>query len=384
MRHDDAERSGIEGARRVMMLEPGDAHDRRDADPERRDADLPGRFEVSKRAVLHVDEQPVIAAGLGDLRHVDRPRLPDVEADGRLARGKTLFGGIDRIGHGGLSCLILDRLRRRQRDIAQPVDREDGGVAGAAATVAIRLPVMTTMSFRIGLPRSIARLASHASASSGRSALPSPTALPRMTSRPRSASMSTSANLRGAPTTMPPFQAVVGDQRQGLAGLVVGVAVLDQLEGRHHLRHVRTDASRAYRVRPLGRSAPEPHRQLALDAHVDEVGLGDAAPGADGSRGEDQRRRRDGRCPSAPASPSSCRDLHARDSPARWCRERVKRVLHRVRLFGVVRCEIGRQVAVGLARPMRAPHEFRGPFCAIQNVPRYLNFMSATRMMPSG
>ena len=37
----------------------------------------------------------------------------------------------------------------------------------------------------------------------------------------------------GAPSTMPRVPGVVRDQRVGLAFLVDGLAVLDQLEGRH-------------------------------------------------------------------------------------------------------------------------------------------------------
>ena len=52
-------------------------------------------------------------------------------------------------------------------------------------------------------------------------------------------------------------------------------------------RHGRAHALARVGLRPLRQVAAEPHRQLALDAHVDEVGLGDPGRRAMHARGED-------------------------------------------------------------------------------------------------
>ena len=65
MGHDDALRAGVKQARRMVMLFPGHAHDWRNSHRKSRVRDL-GRGVDVKRAMLHVDEQPVEAARLAD------------------------------------------------------------------------------------------------------------------------------------------------------------------------------------------------------------------------------------------------------------------------------------------------------------------------------
>ena len=59
MRHDHAERAVVERARALVERAGADAHDRRDAGRQRGDADL-RRVMRRYRAMLHVDEQPVV------------------------------------------------------------------------------------------------------------------------------------------------------------------------------------------------------------------------------------------------------------------------------------------------------------------------------------
>jgi hypothetical protein len=86
----------------VPVLEPGDAHEGRDADGERGRADLRRGVELH-RAVLAVDEQKVKTAGLRDLRDIDGARLAQAQADGELARAQLPQGMVGDDGHECLS-----------------------------------------------------------------------------------------------------------------------------------------------------------------------------------------------------------------------------------------------------------------------------------------
>ena len=84
MRHDDAERAVVEQARRDRILAVRNAHDRRDPGIERRERDLRRRFD-RKRAVLEIDEQPVVAGARHRLGDLDRPHDPDADAERQFA-----------------------------------------------------------------------------------------------------------------------------------------------------------------------------------------------------------------------------------------------------------------------------------------------------------
>ena len=73
MRRDDAERAAVEHALHVGQA--GHAHERRDADFERGDADLARGFQRKAR-MLHIDIEPVEAGGLGDARDLDAANEP--------------------------------------------------------------------------------------------------------------------------------------------------------------------------------------------------------------------------------------------------------------------------------------------------------------------
>ncbi len=89
MRHDDAEGAAVEGARRHRHLHRRHADDRRDAGVERRDRDLRGGVE-RHRAMLEVEEDPVIAARLEDLGNIDAAAEANAEADRQFAALQAL------------------------------------------------------------------------------------------------------------------------------------------------------------------------------------------------------------------------------------------------------------------------------------------------------
>ena len=90
VRADYAERAGIEQPRRVLKGVAGDARQRRDADAERRGANLRRGVERDRR-VLHVDEEGVEATGVGDHGDVGAARQPRRHAQRHLAAGKSLL-----------------------------------------------------------------------------------------------------------------------------------------------------------------------------------------------------------------------------------------------------------------------------------------------------
>ena len=97
--HDDPLRARVEHARGVEMLEARHPHDRRDARVLGRDAEL--RREVDRhRAVLHVDEQEIVARGLHQLADLDRARQAQAYAERQLARLQALLGKIADADHG--------------------------------------------------------------------------------------------------------------------------------------------------------------------------------------------------------------------------------------------------------------------------------------------
>src|SRR5688500_14020559 len=91
VRHDDPLRAGIEDARSMVVLLARHAHDRGDAGRKRRHRDLGGGVEIH-RAVFHVDEEEVVAAGLGDHRDVHGAREAQSHAERDLAFGELLPG----------------------------------------------------------------------------------------------------------------------------------------------------------------------------------------------------------------------------------------------------------------------------------------------------
>jgi hypothetical protein len=104
VREDDALRAVVEHARRVPVLEARHPHDRRHAHRERGRGDLRRGVGVH-RVVLAIDEQPIEAAGGGDLGGVDGARLAQPQADGELP-GAQLAQGMIRNGGHSLSSKI--------------------------------------------------------------------------------------------------------------------------------------------------------------------------------------------------------------------------------------------------------------------------------------
>ena len=93
MGHDDPLRAGVEHARGVEMLEARHPHDRRDAGVLGRDAELGHQID-RHRAVLHVDEQEVVARGLHQLADLDRARQAQPDPERELARLQALLGEV--------------------------------------------------------------------------------------------------------------------------------------------------------------------------------------------------------------------------------------------------------------------------------------------------
>src|SRR5690606_423732 len=110
VRHDDALGPAVERPRRVEMLVPCGANDGRDPRVERSHADLHGCFH-RHRVVLHVDEQPVIAAYLRYLGDIDGAGLAYADPQRQLARLKLVLGLVAYHGHRGISlpCRFTDR-----------------------------------------------------------------------------------------------------------------------------------------------------------------------------------------------------------------------------------------------------------------------------------
>ena len=184
-----------------------------------------------------------------------------------------------------------------------PLSSKSSRSPGAMSTVVMTLPVITTMPAVIGRPGPAARLASQASAPSGSSVLPVPSGLPLRFSVPAMPSRSRPAGeLDRRPDDDAAVPGVVGDQRQRLAGLVVGDA--DPRSARRPAITCGDGAAHALARVGLGllrQVAAEAHGQLALDAHVDVVGLADGGRRRGGCARRRSGRRTGGRCPSAAA-----------------------------------------------------------------------------------
>ena len=97
--HDHALGPAVEDSTRVEMLKTGHVHDGRNTRVLRGHADLHCGIQ-RHRAVLHVDEQPVVAAGLHDLADVDAARLAQPDTERELAGEQTLLGNVSD-PHGG-------------------------------------------------------------------------------------------------------------------------------------------------------------------------------------------------------------------------------------------------------------------------------------------
>ena len=93
MRHDHAERAIVEAARAFIERACADAHDWRDAGRQRRDAEL-RRLVRRNRAVLHVDEQPVVAGRGREHRGTGGAQVMHAEAERKLAALEFLFCGV--------------------------------------------------------------------------------------------------------------------------------------------------------------------------------------------------------------------------------------------------------------------------------------------------
>ena len=89
MRHDHAEGTRVEHAGRHRVLHERHADDRRNAGVECRHGEC-GREIDRHRAVLEVDEEPVVAGCLHHLGDVDGARRPDADAQRHLALFKPL------------------------------------------------------------------------------------------------------------------------------------------------------------------------------------------------------------------------------------------------------------------------------------------------------
>ena len=83
------------------------AHDGRDAHRERGTGDLRGGV-GAHRVVLAVDEHPVEARGLQDLRGVGGARLAQAQADGEFARAQLAQGVV---GDGAHAVLLAIGVR---------------------------------------------------------------------------------------------------------------------------------------------------------------------------------------------------------------------------------------------------------------------------------
>jgi hypothetical protein len=104
VRHHDALRARVEQPRRMEVLLARHAHDRRDADRERGHRDLRRAVDVH-RVVLHVDEQPVVAAGPADGGDVHGAREAQAHAEGEPALGKLAPGVIRIDAHAALTSV---------------------------------------------------------------------------------------------------------------------------------------------------------------------------------------------------------------------------------------------------------------------------------------
>ena len=164
---------------------------------------------------------------------------------------------------------------------------------GAGNLVVMLLPVMTIMS-RVSLrPCRLRRLASHATASKGwpsaSPVLPWPLGASLIQQR-----VDPGLQIDPAPgrhrraEDHPAVPGVLGDEGEGVEGLVVGVAILDQLEG----GQARGDLARHRCARPRptarGQVVAQADRHLELDAEV-MIGARARAGAARGARpGEDR------------------------------------------------------------------------------------------------
>jgi len=100
VRHDDAKSAVVERTRAVIMLVPGDPHDRCDAGRYRGHRDLAGGVDAH-RIMLGIYEQPVESAGPGDGGDIHRARLAQPHAEGQPARLEPGLGAIDLFFHFG-------------------------------------------------------------------------------------------------------------------------------------------------------------------------------------------------------------------------------------------------------------------------------------------
>ena len=99
MRHDDAHGTVVERAGRLIDGVGADADDGGHAGRQRGDAEL-RHFLDAERAVLAVDEHPVVAGGGGQHRGGNGAQVVDAEAQGHASGLQALAGGADGQWHG--------------------------------------------------------------------------------------------------------------------------------------------------------------------------------------------------------------------------------------------------------------------------------------------
>ena len=93
MRHHDAQRAVVQRARGLIDGIGAGPHDRRDAGRQRRDAKF-GDLVHGKRAMLVVDEQPVMAGARRQHRRRRTAQMVHAEAERDLAGRHAAFGGV--------------------------------------------------------------------------------------------------------------------------------------------------------------------------------------------------------------------------------------------------------------------------------------------------
>ena len=121
MRHDHAERAVVEAARALIERVGADAHDRRHAGRQRGDADL-RRVVRRDRAVLHVDEQPVVVGRGRDHAGRAGAQMMHAEAERELVVLQLELGFV--LEHGvPLPGARMRWMRRRRRSRAARLAR---------------------------------------------------------------------------------------------------------------------------------------------------------------------------------------------------------------------------------------------------------------------
>lgn len=79
MGHDDAHRTGIEQPRCMVRLMSRHSYDRRDACRQSARTNLRGGVDIHG-VMLHIDEQPIEAAGFGNMRNINCAGLTQANA----------------------------------------------------------------------------------------------------------------------------------------------------------------------------------------------------------------------------------------------------------------------------------------------------------------